>query len=42
MTHLQLLENSNWFTEYQAHPHIIYAQSTQTNFIPDITSLHIM
>ena len=41
MTHLQLLENSNWFTEYQTHPHIIYAQSTQPNYIPDITSVCI-
>src|SRR5882724_12221909 len=41
MTHLKLLENSNWFTQYQTHPHIIYAQSTQPNSIPDITSVCI-
>ena len=37
--HLQLLENSNWFSGSQSHPHIIYAQSTQPSFIPDITSV---
>ena len=37
--HLQLLDNSNWFSGSQSHPHIIYAQPTQPSFIPDITSI---
>src|SRR5882724_11307030 len=39
--HLQLLDNSNWFSGSQSHPHIIYAQSAQPSFIPDITSVCI-
>ena len=38
---LQLLENSNWFSQLQTHPHIIHANSTQPTFISEITSLNI-
>ena len=41
MMRLKPLENSNWFSGSQTHPHIIHARSTQPDLIPEVTSLHI-
>ena len=41
VTHLQLLETSNWFTSTQSHSYIIHVQLAQPHVIPEITPLLI-